>query len=151
MHIARRGSLSTHARDRRGLRVRVGVHSGVAEADVKGSDPQSRRTKYGGRALGTTKAMGDCGHGGTVTLSEACLAALARSPDRLVQLAHVIHLGDYMFPAGSAASGGADAVASSAVYAAVAPDMPARVPLLLSRPLRGVTQVRVSRHVVWGR
>ncbi len=132
----------------RGLRVRMGVHSGVAEADVKGADPQSRRTKYGGRALGTAKAMGDCGHGGTVTLSEACLAALARSPDRLVQLVHVIHLGDYAF-GGAATSDAADALASSAVYAAVAPDMPARVPLLLSRPLRGVTQVRVSRRDFW--
>ncbi|KAG1654212.1 hypothetical protein FOA52_010589 [Chlamydomonas sp. UWO 241] len=53
----------------RGLRVRVGLHTGVPPEAVS-INKASARTTYSGACLGTTKAIADCANGGQVTLSE---------------------------------------------------------------------------------
>lgn len=55
---------------RRGLRVRCGLHSGISEAGDAVTNKTSGRVQYGGVPLATAKAVGDCGRGGMVLLSQ---------------------------------------------------------------------------------
>ncbi len=109
----------------------MGVHSGLTEEDVATAPGEGRGAQYGGQALVTAKAVCDCGHGGMVLLSEACRRVLV-PVSNLAQHGSILHLGDFAFATA--------AVEAGDVYLAVAPDMQARVPSLLSAPLRGVTQ-----------
>ncbi len=65
----------------RGLRVRMGLHSGVRHDGEMQYNRASQRTVYRGAVLHVAKAVGDFGQGGQVALSPAALAALG--PGRL--------------------------------------------------------------------
>ncbi len=121
-------------RARRGLRVRVGLHSGLSEEDVV-EDKQTNAVKYVGRALSVAKVLCDCGHGGMVLLSEACYGALVPASG-LAAFGHMLHLGDFQFLAS------APDVPPTALYWCIGTGVQARLPLLLPRPLRRVLQVR---------
>jgi hypothetical protein len=54
----------------RGLRVRLGMHSGIHESSDAVFNKTSGRVMYGGLPLATAKAVGDCGQGGMVLLSQ---------------------------------------------------------------------------------
>ncbi|KAG2485582.1 hypothetical protein HYH03_015743 [Edaphochlamys debaryana] len=73
----------------RGLRVRMGMHCGLGEAEVADNKASGRIT-YPGRALQMAKAVSDAGRGGHVTLSSAVLSALDPRPG------HVHYSGPYL-------------------------------------------------------
>ncbi|KAG2481897.1 hypothetical protein HYH03_019141 [Edaphochlamys debaryana] len=73
----------------RGLRVRMGMHCGLGEAEVSDNKASGRIT-YPGRALQMAKAVSDAGRGGHVTLSSAVLGALDPRPG------HVHYSGPYL-------------------------------------------------------
>ncbi len=52
----------------RGLRVRIGVHSGVSDSDLS-AHPSNGRIIYAGQALATTTTVCSTGHGGMVVIS----------------------------------------------------------------------------------
>ncbi|KAG2485587.1 hypothetical protein HYH03_015748 [Edaphochlamys debaryana] len=72
-----------------GLRVRMGMHCGLGEAEVADNKASGRIT-YPGRALQMAKAVSDAGRGGHVTLSSAVLSALDPRPG------HVHYSGPYL-------------------------------------------------------
>lgn len=78
-----------------GLRVRVGLHSGVAQGDV-GFNSTSGRRQYVGDALMETKRVCDAGQGAMVLLSSSCFSQLALKalPERIVAL----HMGEFIVP-----------------------------------------------------
>ncbi len=53
----------------KGLRVRIGVTAGVADATDVVINPHSGRLQYAGRALAVASAISSVGHGGMVVLS----------------------------------------------------------------------------------
>ncbi|KAG2443269.1 hypothetical protein HYH02_009342 [Chlamydomonas schloesseri] len=59
----------------RGLRVRMGLESGVASAAIV-RNAASGRLRYGGPALRLARAIGDSGQGGMVLLGESTMSAL---------------------------------------------------------------------------
>jgi len=70
------GPDSTGSRVFRGLRVRMGINTGVAESDVQISKT-SARVHFAGAALRTTKAVSDAAQGGMVLLSASAFKSLA--------------------------------------------------------------------------
>lgn len=63
----------------------MGIHSGVNKASEIAFNRASARWTYSGAPLLLAKAVGDAGHGGQVTLSEAAFQLLepewGRNPD----------------------------------------------------------------------
>ncbi len=56
---------------RRGLRVRVGLHSGIRDVQDAVLNKTTGRVQYGGQPLALAKAVADVGHGGMVLLTQA--------------------------------------------------------------------------------
>ncbi|KAL6750703.1 nucleotide cyclase [Haematococcus lacustris] len=79
----------------RGLRVRVGLHSGVNEAADAVFNKTTGRMQYGGRPLAMAKAVGDVGQGGMVLLSQAAFEQLPVS--KLASFGLLLNMGDYVF------------------------------------------------------
>ncbi|KAJ9514245.1 hypothetical protein QJQ45_012245 [Haematococcus lacustris] len=79
----------------RGLRVRVGLHSGVHEAADAVFNKTTGRMQYGGRPLAIAKAVGDVGQGGMVLLSQAAFEQLPVS--KLASFGLLLNMGDYVF------------------------------------------------------
>ncbi len=59
---------------RRGLRVRVGMHTGIEDAADAVMNKTTGRMQYGGLPLALAKAVADSGHGGMILLSQVRLA-----------------------------------------------------------------------------
>ncbi|GFH09612.1 guanylyl and adenylyl cyclase family member [Haematococcus lacustris] len=83
-----------------GLRVRVGMHTGLAADEVL---VQSRMgtssTTYGGAALVLAKAVQACAHGGQVTLSAATFVKLPVEELRAASIS-VVHMGKHLLELG---------------------------------------------------
>ncbi|KAL6753208.1 hypothetical protein V8C86DRAFT_3019502 [Haematococcus lacustris] len=79
----------------RGLRVRVGLHSGVYEGSDALLNKTTGRMQYGGRPLAMAKAVGDVGQGGMVLLSQAAFEQLPVS--KLASFGMLLNMGDYVF------------------------------------------------------
>ncbi|KAL6756682.1 nucleotide cyclase [Haematococcus lacustris] len=83
-----------------GLRVRVGMHTGLAADEVL---VQSRMgassTTYGGAALVLAKAVQACAHGGQVTLSAATFVKLPVEELRAAGIS-VVHMGKHLLELG---------------------------------------------------
>lgn len=62
----------------RGLRVRMGVHLGPADAVPH---PTTGRTDYFGTTVNAAARVGDAGHGGQIVVSQAVVDALSAMPD----------------------------------------------------------------------
>lgn len=60
----------------RGLRVRMGLHSGISKASDVADNRASARTVYGGACAGVVRCVSDCAQGGMVLLSDTCVEAL---------------------------------------------------------------------------
>lgn len=54
----------------RGLRVRIGMHSGIDSSLDVFKNPSSGRTRYVGRSMAVAKAVCDAAQGGMVLLSQ---------------------------------------------------------------------------------
>lgn len=77
----------------RGLRVRMGMHTGIHnDADVA-YNKAAARMQYGGEILQYAKAVGDAAAGGMILLGEATYRLLPM--DRLWDKAMVMHMGEY--------------------------------------------------------
>ncbi|KAL6754411.1 nucleotide cyclase [Haematococcus lacustris] len=79
----------------RGLRVRVGLHSGVHEGSDALLNKTTGRMQYGGRPLAMAKAVGDVGQGGMVLLSQSAFEQLPVS--KLASFGMLLNMGDYVF------------------------------------------------------
>ncbi|KAL6747219.1 hypothetical protein V8C86DRAFT_3148514 [Haematococcus lacustris] len=79
----------------RGLRVRVGLHSGVHEGSDALLNKTTGRMQYGGRPLAMAKAVGDVGQGGMVLLSQAAFEQLPVA--KLASFGMLLNMGDYVF------------------------------------------------------
>ncbi|KAJ9505669.1 hypothetical protein QJQ45_022169 [Haematococcus lacustris] len=83
-----------------GLRVRVGLHTGLAASEVL---VQSRMgasaTTYGGAALELAKAVQACAHGGQITLSAATFLKLPVEELRAAGIS-VVHMGKHLVASG---------------------------------------------------
>ncbi|GFR40647.1 hypothetical protein Agub_g1232 [Astrephomene gubernaculifera] len=78
----------------RGLRVRMGVHSGLSEeCDAVQLNRTANRTQYTGLGLQMAKAVCDCAHGGQVLMSEAAFTQLA--VEGLKERVMVLHMGEH--------------------------------------------------------
>eukprot|EP00955_Chlamydomonas_euryale_P110179 365985-Chlamydomonas_euryale.AAC.3 len=71
-----------------GLRVRVGLHSGVAPHEMEKGMAADGRWVYTGIPMALAKAVGDAADGGMVVMTQACFQRLARTK----QLADVLVL-----------------------------------------------------------
>lgn len=60
----------------RGLRVRVGMHSGITSESELQYNRASARVVYAGQALQLAKSVADAAHGGCITLTHACFLNL---------------------------------------------------------------------------
>ncbi|KAG1664272.1 hypothetical protein FOA52_009774 [Chlamydomonas sp. UWO 241] len=78
----------------RGLRVRVGMHSGVAKTDVE-RNTTAGRMFFTGMPLALAKAVGDAGAGGMVLLTQDAFERLR--PDRALSNVLVLCIGDHVF------------------------------------------------------
>ncbi len=117
----------------RGLRVRVGVHTGVPDARDVVLNATTGRTQYTGQPLSTAKAVADCGPGGMVLLSSATFAAVPAA--RLQRLGLPLNMGEYRFSA--------EQVPPGAVYQLVEGKMHPRL-AVLDPELRSVTQLQLG-------
>ncbi|KAG2428782.1 hypothetical protein HXX76_011482 [Chlamydomonas incerta] len=89
----------------RGLRVRIGMHSGVAPAEVV--ETAQGCCEYRGAALARAKAVCDMAGGGVTLLTEATHAAYRMGRHKLPQI-QVLHVGSPLgSPAAAAPPGGA--------------------------------------------
>ncbi|KAL6756549.1 nucleotide cyclase [Haematococcus lacustris] len=83
-----------------GLRVRVGLHTGLAASEVL---VQSRMgasaTTYGGAALELAKAVQACAHGGQITFSAATFLKLPVEELRAAGIS-VVHMGKHLVASG---------------------------------------------------
>ncbi|EFJ41253.1 hypothetical protein VOLCADRAFT_119755 [Volvox carteri f. nagariensis] len=78
----------------RGLRVRMGMHSGLSETtDMAQLNRTANRMQYTGVGLSMAKAVADCAHGGQVLMSEAAFTQLA--VESLRGGVMVLHLGEH--------------------------------------------------------
>ncbi|GMH38948.1 hypothetical protein BSKO_06846 [Bryopsis sp. KO-2023] len=77
----------------RGLRVRIGVHTGVENADDIEVNDASGRTMYTGQSMSMAKAVSDTAHGGQVVVSESTYKALPL--EQLTQV-NVLHCGEHL-------------------------------------------------------
>ncbi|KAG1667756.1 hypothetical protein FOA52_016195 [Chlamydomonas sp. UWO 241] len=94
-HHPRRAQFSNEATELmlfRGLRVRMGVHSGVAAADIS-HNKASAHTQYGGSSLSRARHVCDATPGGAVLLSKAAFLATTKG----VRAAGTVtaHVGDF--------------------------------------------------------
>jgi class 3 adenylate cyclase len=65
----------------RGLRVRIGLHSGLIDPASIKHNPSNGHLQYGGTALSTTMSVCGAGHGGMVLMSGATFSLVgAQSP-----------------------------------------------------------------------
>ncbi|PNH11821.1 hypothetical protein TSOC_001320 [Tetrabaena socialis] len=79
----------------RGLRVRMGVHSGLqSDSDVQ-LNRTANRMQYTGVGLQMAKAMCDCAHGGQILMSEAAFTQLA--VESLKERVMVLHMGEHRY------------------------------------------------------
>ena len=69
-----------------GLRVRMGLHSGLDTPDEMSFNRAAGRVQYSGVFLSMGKYVGDVAAGGMVLLSESTLNALRQSPSKLKTL-----------------------------------------------------------------
>ena len=77
-------------RNRRGFRVRVGIHSGLDEgADVFWTKRSGRRA-YSGSAMRQARLLSDAALGGMVVLSTACLELLRPLPNERLPLGAMV-------------------------------------------------------------
>ncbi len=123
--------------------MRVGLHSSLAAEDV--ATDRLGNVRFGGTALRTAKLLADCGHGGMVLLSHACLGALVPSTRISREFGGMLFLGEFTFDVGSDAqntfssSAQQDAAVAHAVYMALPRELQPRLAVLADRPLRNVT------------
>lgn len=82
----------------RGLRVRLGLHTGISSAADVIENKVSGRVEYAGVPLALAKAVSDAGHGGMVLLSGDTFAALPPNSKQGL----VLNLGDVSFTKDSA-------------------------------------------------
>ncbi|KAG1672359.1 hypothetical protein FOA52_010977 [Chlamydomonas sp. UWO 241] len=100
----------------RGLRVRMGMHSGVTAADIS-HNKASARTQYGGSPLACARDVCSATPGGAVLLSRASFSAVT-TQGRRVPGAVMAHVGDFRTEAESQFPGEA-----LSLYAAVRPQL----------------------------
>ncbi|MEW5319087.1 MAG: hypothetical protein WDW38_010258 [Sanguina aurantia] len=82
----------------RGLRVRMGLHTGIhSDADVT-YNKAAARMQYSGDILVHSKAVSDCAAGGMILLSEVTYKRLPM--ERLWDRAMVMHIGEYVLKEG---------------------------------------------------
>ncbi|KAL6762373.1 nucleotide cyclase [Haematococcus lacustris] len=84
----------------RGLRVRMGMHTGVHDPSDVARDAGTGRQRYSGAILAAAKAVQDCAQGGQVLISEATFAelgSLALREDLVV-----MHAGQHVLKEGKA-------------------------------------------------
>ncbi|GIL47993.1 hypothetical protein Vafri_4714 [Volvox africanus] len=78
----------------RGLRVRMGMHSGLSDiTDLAQLNRTANRMQYTGTGLSMAKAVADCAHGGQVLISQAAFTQLA--VERLREGVMVLHMGEH--------------------------------------------------------
>ncbi|KAG1672367.1 hypothetical protein FOA52_010985 [Chlamydomonas sp. UWO 241] len=103
----------------RGLRVRMGVHSGVDAADIF-HNKASSRTQFGGPSLSRAREVCNAAPGGAVLLSKAAFVAVTTRGGR-VPGAVMAHIGDFRTEADAQSPGEA-----LPLYAAMQPQLLAR-------------------------
>ncbi|KAG2494402.1 hypothetical protein HYH03_007454 [Edaphochlamys debaryana] len=136
----------------RGLRVRVGLHSGARASEVVMREQGGAvMTAFVGDFLATTKEVSDCANGGVIVLSGQAFRAyqhyLRGRPQAALEVM-LLHVGEHQIkpPESSGAPGGgfgSHASCTREIFAAVAPPFIARLALLPS-------PVRTHQEVVPG-
>jgi class 3 adenylate cyclase len=126
----------------RGLRVRMGIHSGLANSMHVTYNKASHRTQYSGDFASTAKGVGDAGHGGQIVLSGDAFSQLT-AQDHSKGLC-VLLMGEHVLKEGEAAQ---------PLYQAVVPGLEPRLerfPPLRTRELvqDGVQQAPVGTVTV---
>ncbi|KAG1672364.1 hypothetical protein FOA52_010982 [Chlamydomonas sp. UWO 241] len=116
----------------RGIRVRMGVHSGVTAADIS-QNKASARTQYGGPSLSCARDVCNATPGGAVLLSRAAFLAVTTKGGRVLG-AVMAHVGDFRTEA--EAESPSEALP---LYAAVWPQLLAR--LVAGAPLKVAEKV----------
>ncbi|MEW5311131.1 MAG: hypothetical protein WDW38_002871 [Sanguina aurantia] len=111
----------------RGLRVRIGLHSGIASVSETAFNVASRRTTYCGVVLATAKAVADSGNGGMITLSPTTLVALEDEGGKGLAHGVVHHLGRVLINVH---------VPAMELHVIYPESLLARAPLLQPTPLR---------------
>jgi class 3 adenylate cyclase len=122
----------------RGVRVRVGIHSGLADPLQVAYNRASRRTQYTGVFADGAKRVADSAHGGQILLSEAAFSQL-KAEDRAAGL--IMMIGEYEL--------GGQHKAAVPLYQVASRALAARLPCFPSlraarTPLAGVLEVRHS-------
>ncbi|GFR44062.1 hypothetical protein Agub_g5222 [Astrephomene gubernaculifera] len=95
---------------RRGLMVRIGLHSGVRHMTDLQYSEVAARWKYSGEILAAAKAVSDAANGGDVFISAACLSRLGH--DFLSKRCRLLYLGRHVLRGGDPAAAAAAAAAS---------------------------------------
>ncbi|GLI66107.1 hypothetical protein VaNZ11_009817, partial [Volvox africanus] len=87
---------------RRGLSVRIGMHTGIRHiSDLVYSDV-AKRWKYSGEVLAAAKAVSDAANGGDVLIGTATLDRL--DPDLLTKRCRLLYIGRHVLRGGNAAT-----------------------------------------------
>jgi hypothetical protein len=84
-----------------GVRVRMGIHSGLTNPLHVSYNKASHRTQYSGEFASTAKSVGDAGHGGQIILSGSAFSQLS-AKDHAKGL-HVLMMGEHVLKEGQAA------------------------------------------------
>ncbi|KXZ43981.1 hypothetical protein GPECTOR_76g803 [Gonium pectorale] len=106
----------------RGLRVRMGVHSGLSgETDAVQLNRTANRMQYTGLGMQMAKAVCDCAHGGQVLLTQAAFMQLA--VENLKERVMVLHMGEHRMK---------DELPSCSIYSACPRALQGRLPALRS-------------------
>ncbi|KAG1678413.1 hypothetical protein FOA52_015180 [Chlamydomonas sp. UWO 241] len=114
----------------KGLRVRVGMHSGVPKGTVE-RNATSGRVFLGGMPLALAKAVGDAGAGGMVLLTQESFERV--QPDRALKGVLVLALGEH---------GLKDDLGTVCVYQAIERSLVPR--LAAFEPMRGLSEIETG-------
>ncbi|KAG1669631.1 hypothetical protein FOA52_010791 [Chlamydomonas sp. UWO 241] len=115
----------------KGLRVRIGMHSGVQNSDVE-RNATSGRVYFGGAPLAIAKAVGDAGAGGMVLMTKQTFERL--HPDRALKGVLALAMGQHTTKD--------DTLGHVCVYQAIERPLVAR--LAVFQPLRGLSTMETG-------
>ncbi|GLI61280.1 hypothetical protein VaNZ11_003629 [Volvox africanus] len=139
----------------RGLRIRMGLHSGITNESEMTYNRASARTVYSGDCAGIVRVVADSAQGGLVLLSEACMEALVTSAAAgglhgAASEAVLINVGRYRVAQSSAAASAAtesmdyDPASAMSLFMAIGPDLAVRAAVL--PPPRKIAPVGLSLY-----
>ncbi|EFJ46911.1 hypothetical protein VOLCADRAFT_118024, partial [Volvox carteri f. nagariensis] len=139
----------------RGLRIRMGLHSGIASESELTHNRASARTVYSGECASIVRLVSDSAQGGLILLSGACWGALMAAAAAAGGLhgaaaeALLINIGRYrvMPPSSAAAAGGPvdhEPAGVMPLYIATSPELAARAAVL--PPPRKISAVGLSLY-----